>query len=192
MSSGIDMALRLTELLVDRTAAQAAQLMIEYDPQPPVDCGSVAKSDDVVMTRVIEYAALRQLLRGRLGSSRPPDPREPLTRRPASPVGLYPLRSREGGGGIMTATLTTSHRATYNPAVAPAQDRPRAPTPDVVQEEPDRLQRCLPADEPWPKARRSPWRKMVHRSPRGCDEPTHSPGPIRHGDPGPADEPTRP
>jgi transcriptional regulator GlxA family with amidase domain len=60
VSSGIDMALRLTELLVDRTAAQAAQLMIEYDPQPPVDCGSVAKSDEVVMTRVIEYAALRQ------------------------------------------------------------------------------------------------------------------------------------
>jgi transcriptional regulator GlxA family with amidase domain len=60
VSSGIDMALRLTELLVDRTAAQAAQLMIEYDPQPHVDCGSVAKSDDVVMTRVIEYAAFRQ------------------------------------------------------------------------------------------------------------------------------------
>ncbi len=34
------MALRLVELLVDRTAAQAAQLMIEYDPQPPFDCGS--------------------------------------------------------------------------------------------------------------------------------------------------------
>ncbi len=59
VSSGIDMALRLTELLVDRTAAQAAQLMIEYDPQPPVDCGSVAKADDTVMTRVVEYAALR-------------------------------------------------------------------------------------------------------------------------------------
>ena len=39
VSSGIDMALRLVELLVDRTAAQAAQLMIEYDPQPPFDCG---------------------------------------------------------------------------------------------------------------------------------------------------------
>ena len=57
VSSGIDMALRLVELLVDRTAAQAAQLMIEYDPQPPFDCGSVAKADDVVMTRVIEYAS---------------------------------------------------------------------------------------------------------------------------------------
>jgi transcriptional regulator GlxA family with amidase domain len=60
VSSGIDMALRLIELLVDRTAAEAAQLMIEYDPQPPFDCGSVAKSDDAVMTRVIEYAGLRQ------------------------------------------------------------------------------------------------------------------------------------
>jgi len=59
VSSGIDMALRLTELLVDRTAAEAAQLMIEYDPQPPFDCGSVAKSDDTVMTRVVEYAAQR-------------------------------------------------------------------------------------------------------------------------------------
>ena len=60
VSSGIDMALRLVELLVDRTAAEAAQLMIEYDPQPHVDCGSVARSDDVVMTRVLEYAALRE------------------------------------------------------------------------------------------------------------------------------------
>ena len=60
VSSGIDMALRLVELLADRTAAQAAQLMIEYDPEPPFDCGSGAKADDTVMTRVIEYAALRR------------------------------------------------------------------------------------------------------------------------------------
>ena len=60
VSSGIDMALRLVELLVDATAARAAQLMIEYDPQPPFDSGSVAKADDAVVTRVIEYAQLRQ------------------------------------------------------------------------------------------------------------------------------------
>jgi transcriptional regulator GlxA family with amidase domain len=60
VSSGIDMALRLVELLVDRTAAEASQLMIEYDPQPPFDCGSRAKSNDAVMTRVAEYARLRQ------------------------------------------------------------------------------------------------------------------------------------
>jgi transcriptional regulator GlxA family with amidase domain len=59
VSSGIDMALRLTELLVDETAAKASQLMIEYDPQPPFDAGSVDKVDDVVMTRLIEYASVR-------------------------------------------------------------------------------------------------------------------------------------
>jgi transcriptional regulator GlxA family with amidase domain len=60
VSSGIDMALRLVELLVDRTAAEAAQLMIEYDPQPPVDCGSVEKSTASVMQRLAEYARVRQ------------------------------------------------------------------------------------------------------------------------------------
>ncbi len=60
VSSGIDMALRLVELLVDRTAAQAAQLMIEYDPQPPFDAGSRAKVDDAILARVIEYAQLRR------------------------------------------------------------------------------------------------------------------------------------
>ncbi|HXQ90920.1 MAG TPA: DJ-1/PfpI family protein [Acidimicrobiales bacterium] len=60
VSSGIDMALRLVELLVDRTAAQAAQLMIEYDPQPPFDTGSLAKSGDTIRARVVEYAQRRQ------------------------------------------------------------------------------------------------------------------------------------
>ena len=60
VSSGIDMALRLLEILFDDTAAKAAQLMIEYDPQPPFDCGAVAKVDDTVMTRVFEYAQHRK------------------------------------------------------------------------------------------------------------------------------------
>ena len=59
VSSGIDMALRLVELLVDRTAAEAAQLMIEYDPQPPFDSGSTSKASEAVVTRVIEYAQHR-------------------------------------------------------------------------------------------------------------------------------------
>jgi transcriptional regulator GlxA family with amidase domain len=59
VSAGIDMALRLTELLADRTAAQAAQLMIEYDPQPPFDCGARPKATDEVMARVREYDAQR-------------------------------------------------------------------------------------------------------------------------------------
>ena len=60
VSSGIDMALRLVEILFDRIAAEASQLMIEYDPQPPFDAGSVDKAGAEVMERVIEYAKVRQ------------------------------------------------------------------------------------------------------------------------------------
>lgn len=60
VSSGIDMALRMVALLVDQTAAEAAQLMIEYDPEPPYDSGSTRKASEEVMARVIEYAQLRQ------------------------------------------------------------------------------------------------------------------------------------
>jgi len=59
VSSGIDMALRLVEILVDRIAAEACQLMIEYDPQPPFDAGSTAKASPEVVERVVEYAAAR-------------------------------------------------------------------------------------------------------------------------------------
>lgn len=56
VSSGIDMALRLSELLVDATAAKAMQLMIEYDPQPPFDSGAVDRASEAVMERVLTYA----------------------------------------------------------------------------------------------------------------------------------------
>jgi transcriptional regulator GlxA family with amidase domain len=46
VSSGIDMALRLVELLLGETAAQAVQLAIEYDPDPPHDTGSLEKAPD--------------------------------------------------------------------------------------------------------------------------------------------------
>ncbi len=59
VSSGIDMALRLAELLVDDIAAQAMQLMVEYDPQPPFDAGAPAKASDEVMARAIQYSAAK-------------------------------------------------------------------------------------------------------------------------------------
>lgn len=59
VSSGIDMAIRLVEVLVDPTAAKAAQLMIEYDPDPPFDAGAPSKVDDEVMARVVTYAGHR-------------------------------------------------------------------------------------------------------------------------------------
>ena len=60
VSSGIDMALRLVELLYDRTAAEASQLMIEYDPQPPFDAGALDKVGEGVVERVVEYASVRK------------------------------------------------------------------------------------------------------------------------------------
>ena len=59
VSSCIDMALRLAALLADDTAAMAAQLMIEYDPQPPFDSGSLAKSSQAVVDRAMEYSLVR-------------------------------------------------------------------------------------------------------------------------------------
>ena len=44
VSAGIDMGLRLAELLAGPEAAQAVQLAIEYDPQPPFDAGSPEKA----------------------------------------------------------------------------------------------------------------------------------------------------
>lgn len=57
VSSGIDMALRLIEVLFDTVAAQAAQLLIEYDPQPPFDMGSLEKSTEEVRNRLAEYTS---------------------------------------------------------------------------------------------------------------------------------------
>jgi len=54
VSSGIDMSLRLAELLTDQVTAQAMQLMVEYDPQPPFDSGSVEKAGPLVTARAKE------------------------------------------------------------------------------------------------------------------------------------------
>jgi putative intracellular protease/amidase len=60
VSSGIDMALRLVELLVDRQAAEASQLLIEYDPQPPFNSGTLDKATESVRLLAVEYGQQRQ------------------------------------------------------------------------------------------------------------------------------------
>jgi len=52
VSSGIDMALRLADLIAGPVAAQAIQLAIEYDPQPPFDSGSPEKAPSEVVDLV--------------------------------------------------------------------------------------------------------------------------------------------
>lgn len=59
VSSGIDMALRLVELLVGVDAAQASQLMIEYDPQPRFHAGAVGKASDATLQLALEYYGQR-------------------------------------------------------------------------------------------------------------------------------------
>jgi transcriptional regulator GlxA family with amidase domain len=54
VSAGIDMALALVDRIAGRTVAEAIQLGIEYDPQPPFDAGSPEKAP----------AAVVELLRG--------------------------------------------------------------------------------------------------------------------------------
>jgi hypothetical protein len=45
------MALSLAALLAGETTAQAIQLYTEYDPQPPLDSGSMAKAPPEVLER---------------------------------------------------------------------------------------------------------------------------------------------
>ncbi len=60
VSSGIDMALTLAARLAGEELAQAIQLGIEYDPEPPFDSGSTAKAPaeiiELVRSRRAELA----------------------------------------------------------------------------------------------------------------------------------------
>ena len=59
VSAGIDMALRLSELLIDQTAAKALQLAIEYAPEPPPGGGRASTAPPEVLSRTLEYMAQR-------------------------------------------------------------------------------------------------------------------------------------
>jgi putative intracellular protease/amidase len=52
VSSGIDMALHLAQEVSGTEMAKTIQLIIEYDPKPPFDSGSIAKADP----SIVEFA----------------------------------------------------------------------------------------------------------------------------------------
>lgn len=52
VSAGIDMALHLVSLEIGPEVAQAVQLGIEYDPQPPFEAGSPAKAPVAIVDTV--------------------------------------------------------------------------------------------------------------------------------------------
>jgi transcriptional regulator GlxA family with amidase domain len=56
VSAGIDMALHLVGREAGPEAAQAVQLAIEYDPQPPFDAGSPAKAPRPIVEAVTAVA----------------------------------------------------------------------------------------------------------------------------------------
>jgi transcriptional regulator GlxA family with amidase domain len=51
VSAGIDMALQLVALISDETTAKTVQLSMEYDPQPPYDCGSPEKAGPEIVSK---------------------------------------------------------------------------------------------------------------------------------------------
>jgi transcriptional regulator GlxA family with amidase domain len=54
VSAGIDMALTLTERVHGRDLAEALQLVIEYDPQPPFETGALEKVDKTTERRAMD------------------------------------------------------------------------------------------------------------------------------------------
>lgn len=60
VSAGIDMGLWLTAALTDDTTAQAVQLALEYDPQPPFDTGSPDKAGPELQRLALELVARSQ------------------------------------------------------------------------------------------------------------------------------------
>jgi transcriptional regulator GlxA family with amidase domain len=60
VSSGIDMGLVLAAELVGEQTAKAIQLMIEYDPEPPYDCGSVQKAGPAMVQQVRDAVDARR------------------------------------------------------------------------------------------------------------------------------------
>ena len=67
VSSGIDMGLLLAARIAGPEVAQAIQLGIEYDPQPPFDAGSTEKAAPEIVELVRAVAAAR---RGELAARR--------------------------------------------------------------------------------------------------------------------------
>jgi len=59
VSSGIDMGLVLAAKIIGPEGAQAIQLGIEYDPQPPFDAGSTEKAPPEIVEFVRNFAASR-------------------------------------------------------------------------------------------------------------------------------------
>ena len=124
VSAGIDMALTLAARIAGDDVAQAIQLGIEYDPQPPFDCGSPAKAGPEMTALLRGIVDQGERGRGSCGSR----PRRPHTRRPGA--GTITALTKAAANGPMGAE--TSRTPGYMPGSGtfwPARDRHAGPVP---------------------------------------------------------------
>ena len=66
VTAGIDFALTLVSLLVDRRTAEAIQLRLEYNPAPPFNSGSPDTAPPEVLAFMKERIAASQVRRGEM------------------------------------------------------------------------------------------------------------------------------
>ena len=66
VTAGIDFALTLVSLLVDRRTAEAIQLRIEYNPAPPFNAGSPETAPAEIVAQIKERIAPSQARRGEM------------------------------------------------------------------------------------------------------------------------------
>jgi cyclohexyl-isocyanide hydratase len=64
VTAGIDFALTLVSLMVDRPTAEAIQLRLEYNPAPPFNAGSPDTAPAEILARMKERIAPAQVRRG--------------------------------------------------------------------------------------------------------------------------------
>ena len=57
VTAGIDFGLELLRECYDEETAKTTQLLMEYDPAPPFECGSLKKSDEKTVQRALEILA---------------------------------------------------------------------------------------------------------------------------------------
>ena len=64
VTAGIDFGLTVLAALKGEDAAKATQLMLEYDPKPPFDCGSPERAGDDVAGQVMAILSQDMTERG--------------------------------------------------------------------------------------------------------------------------------
>jgi hypothetical protein len=104
VSAGIDMALGLAEPLTDQVTAEAMQLIMEYDPQPPFDAGSVEKAGPTVVNKAREIIKIKGWTNRRTGCRSATRMDAPAGSPPRRPGQVHVLRGNADNSESVTAS----------------------------------------------------------------------------------------